>query len=185
MTFTFTFTSKRGASNSSWRQSSVSEMLSLCSSLTLSEGCALSPSLCLCFSPIFPNPAHFILFYDYSRPVPWNLTQASSFLLPNCLHPKAVSLQYFLNNTTYTAKLRNHNHTVYGEYTCFCIFMSCFLSILPARTLVPFSKPPRVYSPQPYLPCPLLLTIYLTERMLVRGLQRNRTNKIYLERDWF
>ena len=75
--------------------------------------------------------------------------------------------------------------TLHGECSCFCIFTSCFLSILPARTLVPFSKPPRVHSPQPYLLCPLLLTIYLTERMLVRALQRNRTNKIYLERDWF
>ena len=144
---------------------------------------ALSPSLHLCFSPIFPKLAHFILFYDYSRPLPWNLTQASSFLLPNCLHPQALSLHYFLNNTTCTTKLRNHTQTIYGERSCFCIFMSCFLSILPARTPAPFSKPPRVQSLQPCLPCPLQLTIYLTERMLVRALQRNRTNKIYLERD--
>ena len=149
---------------------------------------ALSPSsasllLRLCFSPIFPKPAPFILFYDCSRPLPWNLAQASSFLLSNCLHPQAVSLHYFLNKTTCTTKLRNNTHAMYGECSCFCIFMSCFLSILPARTPVPFSKSPTVHSPQPCLPCPLLLAIYLTGRMLVRALQRNRTSKMYLERD--
>lgn len=131
--------------------------------------------------PIFPNLAHFILFYDYSRPLPWNLTQASLiFLLPNCLHPQALSLHYFLNNTTCTTKLRNHTQTIYGECSCFCIFMSCFCILLPeAQPLL--QTPPRVQSLQPCLPCPFAAYHLSYWKDVSQALQRNRTNKIYLE----
>lgn len=134
---------------------------------------ALSPSSASLLLSNFPQSSTFYIVL------------VSSFLLPNCLRPQALSLHYFLNKTTCTTKLRNHTHAMYGECSCFCNSVSCFLSILPARMPIPFSKPPTVHSPQLCLPCPLLLAIYLTGSMLVRALQRNRTNKIYLERDWF
>ena len=68
--------------------------------------------------------------------------------------------------TSCTAKLRNHTHTLYGECSSFCIFVSCFLSILPARTPFPFPKPPTAHSPLLRLPCHLLRTTNLIGRML-------------------
>lgn len=177
MTLTFTLTPKRGASNSSWRQSSVFRMLPLCSSQ--------NGSLTLCISALsnFPQPSTFYI-------VLWLLKTLAlesdpgllTFLLPNCLHPQALSFTISLT-TLHAQQSWNHTQTIYGECSCFCILCVLFLEYHSCQNPSPFSKP-QVQSLQP---CPLALCSLpsiLLKGCLI-GASKNRTNKIYLERDWF